>query len=165
MIKHRRQTDKAEQDRLREATMISTGTISKVRQELGPDTNINNILKKFGVNAPQRQGIYGQTIDYNMDLASAQSIISEATTAYQQLPEKLRARYRSLEEFRRGMESGAIKPADLQDERQLQLDLKREQEKEVKERSEKGRITGKDPDDESLRKRNNKKVDTETDNE
>lgn len=102
--------------RLRKSSALRTGTKSRVRQELGPETDINNILKRFGLNAPQRQGVYGQTIDYNMDLATARSTVSEALDAYMTLPDKLRARYRTLDEFRKGVESGAIKPADLSDE-------------------------------------------------
>jgi len=99
--------------RLRKATALVMKTPSRTRQEGGADANINNILKRFGIAAPQRQGVYGQTIDYNMDLATARATVSEAIAPYMELPEALRARYRTLDEFRRAAESGAIKPADL----------------------------------------------------
>lgn len=101
--------------RLRNRTALVSKSKSRTRQESGPDTNINNILRRFGMQAPQRQGIYGQTVDYNVDLATARSYVSEALDAYMMLPDTLRARYRTLDEFRRGVESGAIKPADLKE--------------------------------------------------
>lgn len=160
-MQNRLRSNREEQNRLQRKSAFKSITPSKTRQEKGPEANINNIMKTFGVNTPQRQGVYGQTVDYNMDLASASSIVGEALEAYQKLPDKLKSRYRTLDEFRKGMESGTIKPADLMDERQLQLALQQEQEREHKERKEKTH-DGNDPDDtETLRNRNKSTVDKE----
>lgn len=163
MTIQRQRSDDEEQSRLRLKSRLRTGDKSRTRQEKGEETNINHIMKTFGVNTPQRQGIYGQTIDYNMDLAAASGIVSEALEAYQRLPEKLKARYRTLEEFRKGLDSGQIKSADLQDPRQLALDLQREEERKIKERKETALDREKqDTDHQSLRERNKSPVDKET---
>lgn len=83
------------------------------RQEFKQEADINNILKRFGVGALQRQGIYGTEVDYNLDLQQAITATREAQDAYTRLPTALKNRYSTLDDFIAGYNAGHIKPADL----------------------------------------------------
>lgn len=137
MLTYKNPHDSQEQQRLSTKSRITMTTASRTRQELGVETDINKILAKFGINAPQRQGAFGETIDYNMDLALATSVVSEALNAYNTLPQTLRKRYRTLDEFRKGLEAGQIKPADLESEAAQQLRNRKIQHEELEQRKKK----------------------------
>lgn len=96
-----------------ELTAYQTVGPDMARQEFREEADINTILRKFGATAQQRQGVWGSTIDYNIDLQTALDATHDAQLAYQQLPEKLRQRYPTLDEFMAAANAGNIQPADL----------------------------------------------------
>lgn len=77
------------------------------RQDQAVDADINNILKRFGMAAEQRQVAFG-VFDDSIDLQTALNSTAEAERAYRKLSPELRQKFPSFQTFLDGMETGAV---------------------------------------------------------
>lgn len=94
------------QDHYSALTATDTGTEQITRQEFRDDADINNILNRMGVNAPQRPLKYGEEIDYTLDLQTALEALDAVKVAEFDVPPELRNRYPTWREVLNGVESG-----------------------------------------------------------
>lgn len=95
-------------------TAMNTGDEpSQVRQELAHESDINFILSRFGIQTQQRVMVYGQEIDYNLDLQEALAAIASAKTASFNVPDELKTKYPTWREVLEGAENGTYE-RDLQ---------------------------------------------------
>lgn len=81
------------------------------RQEMKDETDVNRILERYGVNAPQRPMVYGE-IDYDLDLQSAKAALHDAQRAYTRLPEKIKDQYGSWQELLTAIQAGTFTMPD-----------------------------------------------------
>lgn len=81
----------------------------RARQEFKKETDINEILRRFGVGDESnlRQGTFGE-IDYNLDLQQALSSIDQAKSAYREMPNELQRRYPTWQRFLNAIERGEL---------------------------------------------------------
>lgn len=104
-------------DGLNELVSIDTGLDCSdkpdvTRQEFKAETDVNNILARYGVEGiAKREPIYSE-IDYNMDLQSSLEAIREAEAAIAKLPADLYVKYPTWEQLLSGAFNGSFK-ADL----------------------------------------------------
>lgn len=92
-----------------QATAIDCSNLpDKTRQEFKDETDVNQILARFGVNTPMRQPIYG-AVDYDMDLQQSLAAIKTAQQTADNLPKQLRDKYYHWEMLLEGMRSGQFK--------------------------------------------------------
>lgn len=80
-------------------------TRSRTRQEFKAEADINNILKKFGVDAFNNQPILG-SMDYDTNLHEAMELLASANRLHRDLPEELRAKYPTRADIIEGLDSG-----------------------------------------------------------
>lgn len=86
------------------------GNVDVARQELKDETDINLMLKKFGVFAPSRSvAQWGIEIDYNMDLQQALEAVTAAKRAWGQMTPELKAAYPTWQSLLNGLDSGEFK--------------------------------------------------------
>lgn len=104
----RTQVDELQEAYSNEAAIDFTGTPDKARQEYKDEADINVLLGRFGVHAPQKQMVFGQEVDYNLDLQQALTAIADAKTAHRELPENLRERYPTWQSLLNALETGAL---------------------------------------------------------
>lgn len=64
----------------------------RARQEMKADTDVNTILSRFGIGSLQHQVSFGE-VDFTLDLQQALAAVRSAETAYNALPEHVRAKY------------------------------------------------------------------------
>lgn len=83
-----------------------SGTEQLTRQEMRDEADINNILNRYGVTAPQRELRYGEEIDYTLDLQTALGALDAAERANFNVPEELRQKYPSWRDLLNAVESG-----------------------------------------------------------
>lgn len=81
------------------------------RQEDKEAADVNNILQRFGVNAPQRPVVYGDA-DWTIDLQTAMESVRESQRAFNRLPQELRAKYGTYDVMLKAAADGTLK-ADL----------------------------------------------------
>lgn len=86
-------------------------SLDKARQEFKQESDVNIILARFGVNAPQKQATFGE-VDYNIDLQTAFAAIADAKRAHRELPEEIRRDYPTWQSLLNGIESGEIRFKD-----------------------------------------------------
>lgn len=99
---------------------------SLTRQEYKDDSDVNTILRKFGVDAPIRsQPVFGQEVDYTLDLQQALGAIEQAKRANAQVPEELREKYPTWKHVLDAAETGEYQK-DLEELRTKKDDAKRE---------------------------------------
>lgn len=101
-------------DMMSAETALDTGSESDVRPEYGPEQDINNILKRHGVDLVERPIKYGEVVDYTLDLQKAMMATEAAANAHQTIPPELRTKYPTYKEWLNGINSGQYL-ADLQD--------------------------------------------------
>lgn len=101
-------------DEISDATATTPTGESLTRQELAPDTDINTLLARFGVDGQMRQPIYGETIDYDMNLQTAINITAQAQDIMHHVPQELRDKYRNWREVLDATETGQYQ-ADLKE--------------------------------------------------
>lgn len=77
------------------------------RQEFKQEADINYMLSKFGVTSPRGAPTYGEWDD-TIDLQVAFQSISDARTAYAQLPENLRAKFTRMEDLLTALDNGSL---------------------------------------------------------
>lgn len=78
------------------------------RQEFKADADINLMLAKFGVFAPQKQVYFGD-VDYGIDLQQALAAIADAKQAWQVMPPEIKKEFPTWKELLNALESGQIK--------------------------------------------------------
>lgn len=77
------------------------------RQEFKDEADINYMLSRFGV-APRRgTPIYGEWDD-TVDLQVALQSVSDARSAYRQLPDNLKAKFTRMEDLLSALENGSL---------------------------------------------------------
>lgn len=79
----------------------------KTRQEDAADTDLNTMLRKFGINIPTRQVTYGEH-DFNVDLQAAITSINQAREMHEKLPANLREKYPTWQHVLSSIESGEL---------------------------------------------------------
>lgn len=84
------------------------GAKDMARQEQKDDTDINIMLRKFGVNVPQKSGAHYGEWDESLDLQTAYAVVDEAVRGYRSLPLELRNRYASMQAFLNAYYSGEL---------------------------------------------------------
>lgn len=77
------------------------------RQEFKEEADINYMLSRFGITQPRGTPTYGAWDD-TVDLQSALQAVSDARTAYRQLPENLRAKFTRMEDLLAALENGSL---------------------------------------------------------
>lgn len=77
------------------------------RQDQAADADINNILRRFGATAEQRQLAFG-VFDDSIDLQTAMNSTAEAKAAYLRLAPELRDNFPTFASFLTGMETGHV---------------------------------------------------------
>lgn len=110
------------------ASALHTGDETLVRQEFRDEADINILLGRFGVNVNQRQAVFGQELDYNLDLQTAIEAADAGKKAWAAQPEELRQRYPSFRHMVDAIESGEYEQA------MQKVQQRREMEREWQER-------------------------------
>lgn len=93
-------------DRISNETGISEWDESLTRQEFASDTDMNNIMKNFGLNAQFKPATWGDETDLNMDLQTAYIAVDQAKRAHFDVPEELRAQFPTWRHVLEGAENG-----------------------------------------------------------
>lgn len=105
---------RTQHDGLNEVTSYETGLDCSnlpdtTRQEFKDETDVNTILKRYGVDGiQQREPIYSQ-VDFDMDLQKSLEAIREAERAIEKLPADLYAKYPTWEQLLSGAFNGNFK--------------------------------------------------------
>lgn len=81
------------------------------RQEYGEEADINALMRRYGVNAPQRQPTYGQEINYDLELQHAYAAIDDARRFFDAAPVELRTQFPTWQAMLNGMATGAYTDA------------------------------------------------------
>lgn len=103
----RTQSDGAQELYSDQAVLNCSESRDMARQEFKAESDINEILKKFGLTNPLRQVTYGE-VDFDLDLQQAFAAIAAAKQAYREIPDELKAVVPSWQALLNGIESGAI---------------------------------------------------------
>lgn len=77
------------------------------RQEFAKDADINYMLSRFGVTPVRGAPTYGEWDD-SLDLQQAIASVAEARMAYNDLPEKLREKFNSMEDILKAYNNGSL---------------------------------------------------------
>lgn len=107
----RKQGDDLNDEASDAAGLDCTNDLDHARQEFGPETDVNTILKRFAVTGavPARRPAQWKTeIDYNLDLQSAIHAVEEVKASYAGLPKELRDAYPTWQLFMQGIAKGEI---------------------------------------------------------
>lgn len=80
----------------------------KTRQEFKSDTDVNQLLMRFGMDVPQMRPTFAEW-DQSIDLQGAMGAIHEAKEAHKRLPAELRDRYPTWQTLLNAVESGQLK--------------------------------------------------------
>lgn len=97
----------------REAAIDCSADKDMTRQEFKEETDINVLLKKFGLNQQSRPLIYGE-FDYTIDYQQALQSVDDARKAHARMPAEIREKYPTTNTMLEGMASGAL-AKDLED--------------------------------------------------
>lgn len=84
-----------------------TGSTDMARQEYGPDADINTLMNKFGINAPNRPVTYGE-VDTNLDLQTALAAIDQSRAAYKRLAPEIKKEFNTWQKFVNAMNDGTL---------------------------------------------------------
>lgn len=95
-----------QQKRFSKQTALRCITPSLTRQEFAAEADINQLLKRFGVTS--RIPEWGKSIDFNLDLQTALGAIRDVKRAYRELPENLRAKYKSWQSLMNAIDQGRL---------------------------------------------------------
>lgn len=126
------------------------------RQEFKAETDVNTIVKKFGLQSHREVPQYLET-DFGMDLQEAIRIQEETAAAFRRLPKDLQRDYPSWEKVLEAIAKGEIRiktpddPEDLENaaiERAIKIDdakTARQREKRAQEAAERARREPDDP--------------------
>lgn len=78
------------------------------RQEFKDEADINKLLARYGVGAGTRPTTFGTEVDYTIDLQQALNAITDAKHAFRNLPQNLRARYKTWQDLLNALNSGRL---------------------------------------------------------
>lgn len=109
----RTQSDTLGDTMSRESALDCSTDRDMTRQEFKEETDINVLLKKFGLNQQSRPLIYGE-YDYTVDYQQALQSVEEARRAYMRMPQEIRDKYPNTKSMLDGMATGAL-AKDLED--------------------------------------------------
>jgi hypothetical protein len=112
-------------DEVSAATATEPTGDSITRAEFAQDADINILMARLGVDAPQRQMIYGE-VDFDLDLQSAYAAADKAREVLRAVPDELKEKYKSAAQVLNAVESGAY-----------QQDLEQLEQKRAKDRTDK----------------------------
>lgn len=87
------------------SSLVCTEAEDRARQEFAKDSDINLLLKRFGLNLPVRHPEYGE-VDFDLDLQGAYRAVAEAREGFARLPAHLRERYPSWEALMAAVANG-----------------------------------------------------------
>lgn len=79
------------------------------RQEFKNDADINILLRRFGVNTPQRPGATFGEVDYDLDLHTAMQATLQLHHAWSKAPADVRERYPSPNDLFHATQTGELK--------------------------------------------------------
>lgn len=88
-----------------DSTAHPGGGDSLTRQEYKDEADINNIVRRFGVDSFARQPIFGQ-VDFDRGLQEAFADIATANELFRTLPPELRDKYPTRGKLIEGMDNG-----------------------------------------------------------
>lgn len=113
----RKQGDDLNDEASDAAAIDCSNDVDHARQEFGPETDVNTILKRFAVTGAvpaRRPAQWNTEVDYNLDLQSAIHAVEEVKASYAGLPKELRDAYPTWQLFMQGVAKGeiTIKPDD-----------------------------------------------------
>lgn len=118
-----------------DAASIDVSGDTLTRQEFKKETDINEILNRFGIPQFTREPIFGE-VNFDQDLQQAHLTIQRARETYDELPEWIRAKYPTQESLVDAIGNGQLakdmKRADeLKEQYQLEQDAARAADREV----------------------------------
>lgn len=96
-----------DQDEYSLASALDASDGDRTRQEFKAETDINVLIKKFGVPQSGRQMMFTD-VDYTIDLQQAMASIQEARQAHAKLPDNLRARYPNWRDLLNALDRGEL---------------------------------------------------------
>lgn len=84
------------------------------RQEFKSESDVNTLLKKFGVGVPlqQQAPTYGDA-DYTIDFQAAIQSVRDLKQAWIALPVTIKAKYRNWQQLLNAIDKGEVKPPDF----------------------------------------------------
>lgn len=97
------------------------------RQEFKEEADINILLKRFGVNAPQKQNPLFNEIDYDLNLQMALSAIETVKGVWKELPLDVKEQYTTWQGMINAAATGQLEEAmakSLQKRNKKELDEK-----------------------------------------
>lgn len=77
------------------------------RQEFKKETDINDLMRRFGLSTPTRPPEYSD-VDWNIDLQSALAAIADSKRAWYTLPDNLRQKYPNWRDLLNALEKGEL---------------------------------------------------------
>lgn len=104
----RTQADGLNEDYSWETALDCSDLPDMTRQEFKAETDVNNILSRYGVDGIRRTPEYAE-IDYTMDLQQSLGAIAEAERAIAKLPADLYVKYPTWEQLLAGAFNGQFK--------------------------------------------------------
>lgn len=104
----RTQTDGLNEQMSYETGLDCSALPDLARQEFKAETDVNNILARYGIDGVKRQPEYGE-VDFNLDLQTSLESIREAERALRKLPTELRGKYSTWERLLDGAFNGEFK--------------------------------------------------------
>lgn len=112
----RSQADDLQELYSEESGLDCTDSKDMARQEFKEEVDVNNILKRGGLDQirPMQQ-VFGE-VDYSINLQEAYTITAEAIRAYNRLPEHIKQKYPNWVEVLKAADNGTLemkpKPKD-----------------------------------------------------
>lgn len=79
------------------------------RQEFKDETDVNNILGRYGINAPLREMRWGAEVDESIDLQQALDLVSKAKAI--QVPDELKSKFPTWQSVLQAAETGEYQHA------------------------------------------------------
>lgn len=92
-----------------DGAILENGTENKdmARQEFAQEADVNYMLSRFGITPERGAPTYGEWDD-TIDLQQAIASVTEARSAYADLPEELRKKFGSMEELLEAYNNGSL---------------------------------------------------------
>lgn len=88
----------------------------RTRQEFKDESDINNILRNFGLDKFRRERPLFTEVDYTIDLQTAHNATREVAEAHSRLPEKIRKQYPTPASLFAAIERGEVTAKTFREE-------------------------------------------------